>query len=892
MTFDERIRFRGTFRSYQQKVLDRASEYLKDRHCHIVAAPGSGKTVLGLELICRLKAPCLILSPETTIRQQWGSRFEELFLPEGTELSDYFSFRLSAPKTFTCVTYQALYAAMNHLETDEDSGDFDLIETLRAAGIRTICLDEAHHLRNDWQKALEQFLAVFRDETCLIALTATPPYDATPNEWKRYIATCGEIDDEIFVPELVAQKTLCPHQDFILFNYPTKEENDELTAFQKKSAQALSDIRSSGILKPLAPRMDLLADQADEALFVHADEMAEVLRLFDLFHIPYGEKIRTALYADRKVPCCSLTDAENALTFLVSSDSPASEDEKKKLLNILKNHDVIEKKKVSLVMDQTVRKHLLSSAGKMTSIGRICESESAALGEKLRMVILTDYIRRESLSPSYQGVSISVAGIFRALCRKNLSAPLGAVSGSLIILPLAAARRAGELAEAIRCSIRVNPIENTGYGEFTFTGSNKNQVQVVTELLEEGCIRILIGTRSLLGEGWDSPCVNSLILASTVGSFVLSNQMRGRAIRIDPKNPDKVSNIWHLITVEPQPKVLPGAAASADGGEDSGSELPSDDFRTLSRRFDCFVGPDYKTGIIRSGIQRVSIIRPPYDRSHFQKINEEMLARSKDRQRTRKSWENCENPEARLYKEVPVPPERVQPERVQPVKISNHIIAIVLWIIEIVLIRQIYHFFVFQSTRETSVWKVLLYLAFFLAVSIGIILAMSRLSLSLSGTRTSKKCAGALLEALKERQLVSKMCLLKTDLIYSDNGNLTATLYCIDDANRREQNLFCTALQEMMSPAENPRYLMLGMQHGNPAYYRSLACPSILGTSRENAEALAARLSRVLGRTNAVYTRNEQGRAYILNTRKHSFVSRHDRLEHSMDRFGTLNRRR
>jgi superfamily II DNA or RNA helicase len=886
MKFDDRIRFHGTFRSYQQKVLDRASEYLEDRHCHIVAAPGSGKTVLGLELICRLKAPCLILSPETTIRQQWGSRFEELFMPEGTELSDYFSFRLSEPKLFTCVTYQALYAAMNHLETEEDSGDFDLIETLRAAGIRTICLDEAHHLRNDWQKALEQFLAIFRDEANIIALTATPPYDATPEEWKRYIATCGEIDDEIFVPELVAQKTLCPHQDFILFNYPTKEENDELTAFQKKSVQAISDIRSSGILEALAARMDLLADRADESLFEHADEMAEVLRLFDFFNVPYGEKIRTALYANRSVPRCSLTDAENALTFLISSDSPVSEDEKEKLLDILKRNGVIEKKKVTLVMNQTIRKHLLSSAGKMTSIEEICESESAALKEKLRMVILTDYIRKESLSPSYQGVSISVAGIFRALCRKNLSAPLGAVSGSLVILPMAAEKRAGELADAINCSIRVDPLENTGYGEYTFTGSNKNQVQVVTELLEEGWIQILIGTRSLLGEGWDSPCVNSLILASIVGSFVLSNQMRGRAIRIDPKNPDKVSNIWHLVTVEPLltvPSTVESAVNGSEDMENGSTELPSDDFRTLSRRFDCFVGPDYETGAIRSGIQRISIIRPPYNKQHFNKINKEMLARSEDRQRTRKSWENCENPEARLYKEVPVPPERMR-----PVRITNYFTIMILAIIEVILFRRISGFFYARMMSETNIRTLVLYLVLFVAVTIGFIVGINWLSLVLSGTRTSRKCAKALLEALKDRQFVSKGCQLKEKLVRDDDGALMETLFCIDGASLREQNVFCTALQEMMSPAENPRYLMLGTGFRHPAYYRSLACPSVLSNKKENAEALASRLTRVLGLTDAVYTRNEQGRAHILNTRKYSFVSCHDRLERSIDQYGTI----
>ena len=76
------ISFRGKFRSYQQEVLDEAGRYLADKKIHIVAAPGSGKTVLGLELIRRVGAPTLILSPSVTVRQQWGERFAELFLPD------------------------------------------------------------------------------------------------------------------------------------------------------------------------------------------------------------------------------------------------------------------------------------------------------------------------------------------------------------------------------------------------------------------------------------------------------------------------------------------------------------------------------------------------------------------------------------------------------------------------------------------------------------------------------------------------------------------------------------------------------------------------------------------------------------------------------------------
>ena len=41
----------------------------------------------------------------------------------------------------------------------------------------------------------------------------------------------GEIDEEITVPELVKEGSLCPHQDYVYFNYPTKEEQDAFAAF-------------------------------------------------------------------------------------------------------------------------------------------------------------------------------------------------------------------------------------------------------------------------------------------------------------------------------------------------------------------------------------------------------------------------------------------------------------------------------------------------------------------------------------------------------------------------------------------------------------------------------------------------------------------------------------
>lgn len=74
-----KYKFKGEFRPYQKRVLDNAEDYLVDNIINIVAAPGSGKTILGLELIRRLNKPALIISPTVTIQHQWGMRLSDNF---------------------------------------------------------------------------------------------------------------------------------------------------------------------------------------------------------------------------------------------------------------------------------------------------------------------------------------------------------------------------------------------------------------------------------------------------------------------------------------------------------------------------------------------------------------------------------------------------------------------------------------------------------------------------------------------------------------------------------------------------------------------------------------------------------------------------------------------
>ena len=97
--YDNILSFKGTWRRYQERVLNFCDAYLSDGKIHIVAAPGAGKTTLGIELIRRKQKPCLILSPRIVIREQWLDRIKESFLNDKISSEDILSNDIKNPKT-------------------------------------------------------------------------------------------------------------------------------------------------------------------------------------------------------------------------------------------------------------------------------------------------------------------------------------------------------------------------------------------------------------------------------------------------------------------------------------------------------------------------------------------------------------------------------------------------------------------------------------------------------------------------------------------------------------------------------------------------------------------------------------------------------------------------
>lgn len=859
----ENIKFDGTFRDYQQKILDGANRYLKDGRINIVAAPGSGKTILGLELIRRLNKPCLILSPTTTIRNQWGERFEENF--KGTDGAEKpaVSFDLRACTPITSVTYQALYSAVAHVKCTDgetvDYSDIDIFKTVREAGIETLCLDEAHHLQNEWQKALELFIKKAEGGLKIISLTATPPYDAGEGEWNRYVSVCGEIDEEIFVPELVKQGTLCPHQDYIYFNYPDGSEKKAFSEYCGRATAALKDLLNSPLLRRASAMLSACAEQDYTRLYEHVKEVCALLALLQHAGVEVDKmfKNRFAYGANVKF---DLTCAETALNFL-ANEPLFGEQNSEQLKYIFEKYKLTDRGKIALTMNDKLRKRLTSSVGKLKSIEEIAQCESASLGSKLRLLVLTDYIKRETIADigtDEKFDSVSIISVFETL-RRNCTFPIGAVSGTLVILP----ESCKSILKERGARFTVKPLKGTDYAEFVFSGGNREKVNFVGELFKEGVINALVGTKSLLGEGWDSPCINSLILASFVGSFMLSNQMRGRAIRTDKSDPDKTANIWHLATVEPphiyEEGMLNGIIARIMEGS---GELNSTDYLSLTRRFACFVAPSYSTGEIESGIDRISIIKPPYTASGIKRINEQMREKAADRAALTQSWHDALDKGVKLAGCTDIPVEKKIPAFTFPNVGRVCILMGAITAIAVIVAMLFYHF------GDNSIPFIVI--GAFIMFGLWIVLWFVGLKIinNLSPTRSVKLLANCILKALKELNIIDGDCYVT---VQSDEVSVSVGL---QGACVRDTKIFQQAIAEIFSPIENPRYVLIpkGL-FGTYNYTCALNCPSIFGGKKENVEALAYHLKKSLGKLHVVYVKSEKGKGVLFKCKRFSYIN-------------------
>lgn len=889
MGYEGVLQFKGTWRNYQTRVLKNADRYMKDGKVHIVAAPGSGKTTLGIELIRRIGRPALVLTPSVTIREQWVARIEEAFLCDGINPADYLSQNLKQPSMITVATYQALHSAMTRFagalaereEQDEDTdekttaekkkevvdfSDFDLISVVQNVGIGVLCLDECHHLRSEWWKALEDFK---KEVTNLktIALTATPPYDATPAMWTRYLNMCGEIDEEITIPELVREGSLCPHQDYIYFNYPTEDEERQAEQFRARSAAMMMHLLEDTQFASAIQTHGCLTGKAEEdKLLDNPSALAALLIFLQEKKLPFPVKLKRLLGAER-LPAMNASWMEKLLQSFLYEDTDmyaCDKEYREQLMTELKADGLIEKRKVCLTASDAVEKLLLRSKGKCSSIRDIVAEEYANLGKELRQLVLTDYIRKEyekSLGvPETEINALGVLPFFEMLRReaasKNSGLRLGVLCGTIVVIPAEAKealiQAAGGSGKVTFSSIGALP--ESDYLKVNAVGDAHFLTGVVTEIFKDGYMQVLIGTKSLLGEGWDSPCINSLILASFVGSFMLSNQMRGRAIRVFRDKPEKTSNIWHLVCLRPWKE-----AKNAEDG------VISEDFELLERRMEHFLGLHYTEDTIENGMARFSVIKPPYDKENVNAINRQMLELSRQRSQLKERWQRSLD----VYDKMDV----VDETQVADAAVTSA---------------------VFRSTSQQAV----------ICGVLAVVLAIVWLAVGRRGVTGTLAGVGAVVFLFRFLQQLPRLSVLRTpyhrlksfgngirkamlqkQLLESDKNKVVAeeisagnhAVY-LSGGSGREKALFTQCVKEFFSPLDNQRYILVKEKNhrGNDGFY---CVPECFAKKKEDAERFVECMKPYIGAYELVYTRNERGRALLLEGRVRALANKEERIK-------------
>lgn len=274
------------------------------------------------------------------------------------------------------------------------------------------------------------------------------------------------------------------------------------------------------------------------------------------------------------------------------------------------------------------------SESKIAATAHILDTEDAVLGARLRALVLCDFESMTGALPtSLKGAPVSEQSGSAQLVAAMLAAsdhrrrtPLHAllVTGQTFACPAAieddliafcAERGALVTAEPLDAhpSLRVM----RGTGGFT----PRTWVALATEYFLAGRARVLVGTRSLLGEGWDCAAVNVNIDLTSATTQAAITQMRGRAIRNDPSDGHKVADNWSVCCI----------ATEHPRGDA--------DYLRLVRKHDGYYAAR-RQGLIESGVTHcdpsLSPYGPPVTDTHA--ITARALQRVAERAQARSWW--------------------------------------------------------------------------------------------------------------------------------------------------------------------------------------------------------------------------------------------------------------
>jgi hypothetical protein len=468
-------------------------------------------------------------------------------------------------------------------------------------------------------------------------------------------------------------------------------------------------------------------------------------------------------------------------------------------------------RKVNLHGTEGIKERVTQNIGKLNSIRDIIEEEKQSVGNRLKLVIISENIYASALDlwDEEEFKLIGVIPIFAMLVRKKIEETI-VLTGEITIIPTRLKAQLYSTAGLFGVApedISVRELSfDFDYARVSFSsGASKKAVAVITALFEKCDTHVLVGTSALIGEGWDAPFINALIMATSIASFVTSNQVRGRAIRTCKATHDKAANIWHLVCVEKL-------------GQDRYSL--GQDYKILKRRFEAFEGVGVDGDLIDHGIERLNIVDKPYSSLELVELNKATLSCALSREEMRTHWSKA----LKTY---------------QPVRISKFHISLDEDIEDIEIIKTGSLGFVPSFRGLTGL----------LRSSLRIMLKEKSPSVFSLRNGALYFVGDSILKTLKFMKIISESAQLIFLHRYGQTG------FFLQDSTIKENSIFREAFIEMLSEIENPRYILQVKQ----TYF---AVPDIIGTNRENADFLLKKL-RLTRQGSLIFTRNPNGKVKL-----------------------------
>ena len=632
----------GQLRPYQHDALAAVDARWAQgqRRTWIVLPPGSGKTLVGLEAARRIGRRTVVLVPNTAIQAQWVAHWQA-FDGSSTAGTDR-----GLVDDVNVLTYQSLAVFDPDAETDEEGRSATpvrdrlhangraLVEALHDARPLTLLLDECHHLLQVWGRLLDEILGDLPNAH-VIGLTGTPAESLTATEKELVDRLFGEPIIGASIPALVRDGYLAPFAELAYIARPTALEQSYLAEQSTRFTEMCTDLLAPGFADTdFLPWLDARFVRRTAAPGGHVEWA----------HLAVREpELTDAVLRMHHAGLCSLPDGARPLE--QHRHPPRAEDwialigdYARHCLDTDSERDNLAHERLRSALPavghhltrngvrrgtSSVDRVLARSDAKSHATAEIVAAEHAVLGDRLRALVLCDHERAGSRTP--------------AALRGVLSEDAG--SAVLQLSTLVNDPRTTELHPVLVTGRTVSCGPETGKKLLDFLDrpdltarkegdlysiegpwSSRTWVGEVTRFLEAGHSHVLIGTRALLGEGWDARGINTVVDLTTATTPTAVVQSRGRALRLDPSWPEKTAHTWTVVCVAP---------------ENPRGEV---DWQRFVRKHQGYLGVGVD-GSVMSGVAHVdpslSPYAPPEDPDA---LNARMLTRAHDRESTRKRW--------------------------------------------------------------------------------------------------------------------------------------------------------------------------------------------------------------------------------------------------------------